>query len=161
MVTTGLSMQTVTVTPKFVFGVNGQINNCLMMHEEKKLVYVAGHNVIIYDMDDNFQTFIPGSPTADEINFITLSPTGRYLAICEKAQPRATVTIYEVTSMKKRKTLPEPEYDHLSFACKEFLSCAFSPATEKQHLVTLCGKEDWCVLVWQWDQFKILSRIDL
>ena len=45
-------MQGVTVTPKFVFGVNGQINNCLAIVEEKKLIYVAGHNVIIYNTDE-------------------------------------------------------------------------------------------------------------
>ena len=56
-----------------------------MVHEEKKLVYVAGHNVIVYDLEDNFQTFIAGSENADEINFITLSPSGRYIAICERA----------------------------------------------------------------------------
>lgn len=52
MVMANMSMQTVTVTPKFIFGVNGQLNNCLMMHEEKKLVYVAGHNVVVYDIED-------------------------------------------------------------------------------------------------------------
>ena len=71
------------------------------------------------------------------------------------------MTIYEVSSKKKRKSLPEPEQDNLSFNCKEFLSCAFSPATEKQHLVTLSGEDDWCIIVWQWDQFKMLSRLDL
>ena len=47
-----MSMQGVTVTPRFIFGANGQINHCLHLHEEKQLVYVAGHNVIIYNMDE-------------------------------------------------------------------------------------------------------------
>ena len=47
-----LSMQGVTVTPKFAFGCNGQINNCLHMLDEKKLLYVAGHNAIVYNIDD-------------------------------------------------------------------------------------------------------------
>ena len=83
-------MQGVTVTPRFIFGVNGQVNNCLFMHEEKKLVYLAGHNIIIYDLDEtsNMQ-FIPGSSNADEINHIVLSPTGRFIAYCERANPRA------------------------------------------------------------------------
>ena len=54
MVSSNLSMQTVTVTPKFIFGAAGQLNNCLQIHEEKKLVYVAGHNVVIYDLEDIF-----------------------------------------------------------------------------------------------------------
>ncbi len=60
------------------------------MHEEKKLVYLAGHNIIIYDLDEtsNMQ-FIAGSSNADEINHIVLSPTGRFIAYCERANPRA------------------------------------------------------------------------
>jgi hypothetical protein len=52
--------------------------------EEKKLLYVAGHNVIIYNVEDNTQFFIPGSEGTEGINFITVSPTNRFLAICEK-----------------------------------------------------------------------------
>ena len=89
MVTSNMSMQGVTVTPRFIFGVNGQLNNCLSMHEEKKLVYVAGHNVVTYDTDEGSQQFIDGSENATEINYITLSPTGRFVALCEKAEPRA------------------------------------------------------------------------
>ena len=89
MVTSNMSMQGVTVTPRFIFGVNGQLNNCLMIHEEKKLVYVAGHNIVVYDTDEGTQQFIAGSENATEINFITLSPSGRSVAFCEKAEPRA------------------------------------------------------------------------
>jgi len=132
------------------------------MHEEKKLIYVAGHNIIIYNTDEASQTFIPGSENADEINFITLSPSGRYLAYCERhAETRAQVTIYEIANRKKRKTLPEPEMENLTIKCKEFLGCAFSTTTEKQHLVTLSGEGDWCAILWQWDQFKMLAKIDL
>ena len=52
MVQSNLSTQGVTVTPKFVFGVNGNINNALAIVEEKKLIYVAGHNIIIYNTDE-------------------------------------------------------------------------------------------------------------
>ena len=140
------------MTPRFVFGVNGQLNNCLHLHEEKKLVYVAGHNIVVYNLDECNQSFIPGSDNADMINFITLSPSGRYIAYCEKSnEGRAQVTIYEIANRKKRKTLPEPEMDNLNIECKEFLSCAFSPTLEKQHLVTLSGEGDWCAILWQWD----------
>jgi hypothetical protein len=47
-------------------------------------VYVAGHNVIIYNVEENTQFFIPGSEGTECINFITLSPTNRFLAICER-----------------------------------------------------------------------------
>jgi len=70
-----LGLQGVTLTPRFIFGVNGQIKNNLFIIEEKKLVYVAGHNVIIYNVEENTQFFIPGSEGTESINFITVSPT--------------------------------------------------------------------------------------
>ena len=109
-------MQGVTVTPKFVFGVNGKLNNSLHIHDEKKLVYVSGHNVIVYNLDEFTQNFIPGSENASAINLITLSPSGRYLAICEKAEPRAQVTVWEISPvLRKRKTLPEVEMENIPF----------------------------------------------
>ena len=27
--------------------------------------------------------------------------------------------------------------------------------------MTLCGTPDWCVLFWQWDQFKVLFKLEI
>ena len=50
--------------------------------------------------------------------------------------------------------------DNLPIQCKEFLSCAFHPVLEKQYLVTLSGEGDWCAILWQWDQLKMLAKVD-
>ena len=89
MVSAHMGMQAVTVAPRFVFGANGQINNSLHMYEDKTLIYVAGHNIIMYNTDDGQQYFIPGSENATEINSVTMAPSGRFLAYCERAEPRA------------------------------------------------------------------------
>ena len=34
---------------------------------------------------------------------------------------------------------------------------AFDPKSPKNRLVTLCGEPDWCLLLWRWDEFKILA----
>jgi hypothetical protein len=47
------------------------------------------------------------------------------------------------------------------YQAKEFLSCCFSPKNEKQHLITLTGEPDWCILFWQWDKIKILAQINI
>ena len=47
-----MNMQSVTVTPRFIFGVNGGLSNSMHMHEEKHLIYVAGHNIVIYDLEE-------------------------------------------------------------------------------------------------------------
>jgi hypothetical protein len=91
-----LGLQGVTLAPKFIFGINGQIHNNLYIIDEKKLLYVAGHNVIIFNPEEGSQYFIPGSENVEAINFITISPAKKFLAICERGENRAQVTIYNL-----------------------------------------------------------------
>jgi hypothetical protein len=160
-------MQGVNVTPKFLFGANGQINNSLHMIDEKKLLYVGGHNAIVYNTDDpTSMQFVPGSENTECINFIAVSPgapSSRFLAVCERGREgecRAKVTIYD--NLRKKRIIPDQdaEIDH-GINAMEFLGAAFSPKNEKEHLVTLSGAPDWEVILWKWDTFKLLARIKL
>ena len=31
---------------------------------------------------------------------------------------------------------------------------------EHAHLITLSGEGDWCVILWQWEQMKMLAKVD-
>jgi len=84
-----LGLQGVTLSPRFIFGINGQIKNNLHIIDDKKLLYVAGHNVIIFNPEESSQYFIQGSEGTECINFITISPGKKFLAICEKGEVRA------------------------------------------------------------------------
>ena len=158
-----LSLQGVSLTPKFLFGVNGDIPNSLHVIEDKKLLYVAGHNIILYNIDERTQFFIPGSENSEGINSITVSPSKRFLAFCEIGEKRAKCTIYDITSRKKKKTLPEDDEaeHHPDYSSKTFLSAAFSPKYEKHNIMTLAGDTDWTLLFWQWDMFKVLFKIKI
>jgi hypothetical protein len=85
------------------------MKNNLYVFDSKKLLYVAGHNVVIFNIDDNSQTFIPGSEGTECINFITVSPSGHFLAICEKGEQRAQCTIYDLNRRKRLRVIPEVE----------------------------------------------------
>ena len=91
-----------------MYGINGQIANNLHIIEDKKLLYVAGHNVIIYSPEETSQYFIPGSEGTEGINHIAISTANpkKFLAICERAQ-RAQVTIYNLQTRKKQKVIPD------------------------------------------------------
>jgi len=67
-----------------MFGINGNLRQNLHVVDGKKLLYVAGHNVIIYNPEDKTQYFIPGSEGTEGINHVSVSTSGKYLAICEK-----------------------------------------------------------------------------
>ena len=139
MVSSASNMPQMTLAPKFVFGMEGNLKNSMFIYDEKKLVYVAGHNVVLLDLITQQQSFIAGSPNATEINFVTLSPQGRFLAFCERATPFAQVCVYELPSKRRSQVLPDPDMENLNIQCKEFLNCAFSPVNEASHMVTLSG----------------------
>jgi hypothetical protein len=65
--------------------------------------------------------------------------------------------IYDVAGQKFRKKLPDQEHECNDYFSKEFLACAFSVKSEKNHLVTLTGEPDWLIILWQWDKTKILA----
>ena len=127
-----MSLQGVTVTPRFIFGVDGKIPNSLHVVEEKKLIYVAGHNIVIYNTDEQTQSFIPGSPKSEAINYIALSATSKYLAICERGQDRAMCTIIDVVQRRAKKTIPDVDVmENIPYQSKEFISAAFSVKNER------------------------------
>jgi len=48
----GLGLQGITVSPRFMFGVNGDLKNSLYLIDEQKLLYTSGHNVVVYSTDE-------------------------------------------------------------------------------------------------------------
>ena len=154
---TSMSMSAVSVHPKYVFGCDGSILDSLHMLDDTKFVYIAGHNVVVHNLDDPLnQTFIPGSFWMHSINRLVVSheEKPKYLAVCEKGE-RAQVTIYETSNLKTRKRIlpcePNQLSEHVTNA-QEFLSCAFSPKQSQQYLITLSGEPDWKVIFWQWER---------
>ena len=45
---------------RFIFGVNGEIRNNVFILEDHRLVYSAGHNIVLYNTEDKSQYFFPG-----------------------------------------------------------------------------------------------------
>jgi hypothetical protein len=155
-----LGLQGVTLQPKFMFGINGALHNNLFVIEDKKLLYVAGHNVIIYNPEEQSQFFIPASEGTEGINHIALSPAKKWLAICERGPQRAQVTTYNLQTRKRGKVIPE-EGQEVDYKCQEFIGAAFCPKEEKKNLLTLCGEPDFKVILWCHEKFQMLAQMPL
>ena len=55
------SMQGVSVSARHFFGVNTNVKDCLyLVQEDNTLLYVAGHNIVMYKLDEKEQYFMPG-----------------------------------------------------------------------------------------------------
>ncbi len=77
-----------SVNPRFVFGVEGKLPNNLHLLADHQLVYTAGNNVVVYSAEDKSQYFYSGNEDTQGITAITVSPGGKYIAICERDEAR-------------------------------------------------------------------------
>jgi hypothetical protein len=142
-------------------GINGQVQNSLFLIDDKKLVYIAGNNIVIYNMEERTQVFVPGNEGYLGITCLNLSTTQNLMVFCEKGVDKAFLTVYSFNEAKKVKELPPNPYEDYGYSCKEFLSACFSSKQETQHLITLCGEPDWCLLLWNWDNGKVLTKVNV
>lgn len=79
------SMQGVSVAARHFFGVNTNVQDCLhLVQEDNTLLYVAGHNVVMYKLDEKEQYFMPGSPDTEAITHVSISKSKQYIAVCER-----------------------------------------------------------------------------
>lgn len=86
---------------------------------------------------------------------MTVSPGKKYIAICERAE-KAQCFIFDTTTQRRRKCLVANECES-----QEYISVAFSPANEKNFLITLSGEPDYMLIFWQWDKIKVLASIKI
>ena len=156
----GLNLQGISVSPRFIFGANGKIRNSLHRVDEHKLLYVAGHNACVYSTDEKNQYFLEGSENVEKITAVAVSPSNRFVAICQRAE-KAKCIIYDIHTQKLKQTLPDQDIDTDDYEAKEFLSAAFPVKNEQTQMVTLTGAPDWVLLLWDIDNIKVLSKINV
>ncbi|KAK7495825.1 hypothetical protein BaRGS_00012815 [Batillaria attramentaria] len=134
---------------RHIFGLKPGISGNIYYHDEQTIVYPAGANCILYNIDQKSQKFIPGSEKSDGMTAIAVSPNRRYVAIAEKGE-KPTITIYDLHSLRKKKVLSSPDVP-----TGEYVSLAFSP--DSKYLVAQGGKPDWTLLYWTWEKSKVMA----
>jgi hypothetical protein len=112
-----LSLHGTALAPKFIFGINGQVLNGLFLIDDIKLIYIAGNNVVVYNMDERTQVFISGNEGYLGINCVNISMTNNLLVICERGRERAKLTVYSFTDAKKVKEIEAKEYEDCGYEC--------------------------------------------
>ena len=121
--------------------------------------------------------YIPGTEGSEGITTMTLSPSKRYLAVCEKAE-RALCIIYDMHPLslmppqnpKRKKILTSHDCNS-----REFVSVAFDPHHEKTFLATISApfmvrddkgqatalQGDSKLILWMWDKSKCFALANL
>ncbi|CAE8610875.1 unnamed protein product [Polarella glacialis] len=147
----------ITLAHRHVFGLKADVKNNIHYAEETQLIYPAGTNAILWLADQKQQKFFSGNEGAEGITCLAVNATKRYLAVAEKCPEGAIVTIFDLVTAKKRKTLSFSESD-----APEFVSVAFS--SDNKFLLTQTGaspsgKHDWTLIYWMWDKARPMASI--
>ena len=135
---------------KQVIGLRAGVSNCIAYQDEQTIVYPAGSNVIIYNIDQKTQKFIPNTEKSSGLTTICVSQNKRYIAVAEKVADKPIVTIYDLHTLRKRKALTFTDTQST-----EVISIAFSP--DSKHLITQTGAPDWTLYYWSWEKSKIMA----
>ncbi|KAL3868099.1 hypothetical protein ACJMK2_040935 [Sinanodonta woodiana] len=138
------------VHPKHTFGLKqGMVGN-ICYHDERTIVYPAGANCILYNIDQKSQKFISCSEKSEGMTSIAVSPNRRYVALAEKGE-RPIITVWDMHSLRKKKVLVSSS----DVQSAEYVSLAFSP--DSKYLVAQGGKPDYTLLYWTWEKSKVMA----
>ena len=143
-------MSTRVTQPKYSFGLKAEVSNNVVYLDEQSLIYPAGTNLIIYNIDQRTQKFLPFGSGGEGATAMAVSPNKRYAAIAEKRQDKPTITVFDLHTMRKRKTLSCADMTSL-----EFVSIAFSP--DSKYLISQGSSPDWMLVYWYWEKAKIMA----
>ena len=89
---------------RHIFGLRGDVKDNVHYVDEAALVYPAGHNIVIHNLESKQQQFMPLPAESEGLLGLALTPNRRFLAVTERAE-KSTVTIYDLQTLKRRKVL--------------------------------------------------------
>jgi len=115
-------MSIAVAQPKYSFGLKGDVANNVWYLDEQSIIYPSGANLVVFNIDQKVQKFIPCGAGSEGMTALAVSPNKRYAAVAEKKSERPTITIFDLTTLRRRKVLSFAEC-----TSQEYTSLAFSP----------------------------------
>ncbi|CBZ50930.1 putative WD domain, G-beta repeat-containing protein [Neospora caninum Liverpool] len=142
--------QAVSLVYRHIFGATAEVKNAVHFVVQGVVAYPAGHHVVLYSTETRTQKFLPGSDESLGCTCLAISTNRRFLAVGERCTQRALVTIHDLLTNKRKKSLAFVEC-----ISNSFVSLAFSADTKM--LLALGGPPDWCLVYWAWEKPKVLA----
>ena len=146
---------TSSIQIKHIFGFKPDTKGSVFHVDDTKIIYTAGHNVVIYSKEDHLMQFFPGLDVSQEITSIVISPLRRHLAVAEKAEP-AVITVYDTHTQRKKRMMNTPDCQS-----NQYVSMAFAPGQENKYLIAMGGPPDWTLVYWHWEKPRVVSSIQV
>ncbi|KAJ3096593.1 Cilia- and flagella-associated protein 57 [Phlyctochytrium planicorne] len=149
-------MSIASVAHSHVFGLSPSLSKENVFYvDENTVLYFAGCNVVVADMDSKAQKFFPATEKAEGISAVMISPDRHVFAVSEKSSKPA-INIYDLHSFRKRRTLHA--YSESQGTAREFVSLAFSSDT--RYLAAQLGGPEWILHYFAWEKGKLIATIN-
>ena len=135
--------------PRFSFGLKGDVNGNVCYLDEQTIIYPAGTNLVLFNIDQKTQRFLAFGTGGDGATALAVSPNRRYAAIAEKKE-KPTIAVFDLQNMRRKKVLTCPDVGG-----QEYVWLAFSP--DSKFLIGQGGGPDWVLVYWHWEKAKIMA----
>jgi len=132
-----------------VFGFRGNLRNNVIYIDDTTVAHPCGNLVVICNLETKAQRFIFGSDKCRGICAIACPASKKVIAVAEYGAQSVIVTIYDATTLKKRKV----------FTCSDMKSEALvdiSFSADGKQLLAFGGDPDWTLMIWSWEKNKCL-----
>ncbi|TPX74759.1 hypothetical protein CcCBS67573_g03970 [Chytriomyces confervae] len=136
---------------RYVFGLKGDVKDNIGYIDEQTVIYPAGSNSILYNMETKVQKFIPVTEKCEGITCLAVAPNKRYAAIAERGE-KPIASIYDLHTLRKRKSLSPAEAESKDFVCMAF-------STDGKYIITQSGAPDWTMYYWTWEKTKLMASV--
>jgi len=145
---------------RHVFGFRSDVSNPFNFLDENHVLFTAGHSVVIHNIEDKTQTFISGqnhgaSLPSCGITAVDIFPPKKLIAIAEKTEKVATISLYELLSETKKRRRKVIQCTDI--ASREIISLKFS--SDSKFLLAIGGAPDWSIINYQREKGRIIQII--
>ncbi|KAM9379148.1 cilia- and flagella-associated protein 57 [Phaethornis superciliosus] len=140
-------MAAAVVEPVAVFGCRPRVAGGVCFVEDQVVLYAAGAGCLQLHLQQKWHKFIPGTEKSRGVQALALSPCRQYLAVSETVAEQPVLTVYELSSERRRKTLP----------AREAVSLAFSP--DSRYLAAATAPPQGCLTCWLWEKKRLMAEV--
>ncbi|KAJ1512947.1 Cilia- and flagella-associated protein 57 [Coelomomyces lativittatus] len=147
-------MSIASVAHKYAFGLKSDVRGNLHWLDDTTVVYPCGANTILYQLETRTQRFLPMQEGFEAITSMALAPNKRYLAISETGMVNSTMVIYDMQTLRKRKTLSGNEAE-----IKGYLNMMFSGDSKYLVSIVQTKANESLVQLWSWEKAKVMASI--
>ncbi|XP_043277268.1 cilia- and flagella-associated protein 57 [Venturia canescens] len=137
---------------RVLYGLKTNIDGNVNYLSDTEIIYPVGNALAFHNFSQRRQRLLR-LPDKHEINIIAITPNRKYVATCEVGE-KPTINIYDVYSLKRKKTLGIP---YEAAGVTKFNCISFSH--DSRCLAAVTGEPDQTMLFYAWEKGKVESSI--